>query len=76
MMPNTTIVTTTYQFIDTLTHHISVRIKDQQGTLDVNLWPGPGIYDITMINNNQLTLRLPDGAAGGWIVLECAKVSE
>ena len=43
MMPNTTIVTTTYQFIDTLTHHISVRIKDQQGTLDVNLWPGPGI---------------------------------
>jgi hypothetical protein len=69
-------MTTTYQFIDTLTHHIFVQIYDHQGMPDANLWPGPGIYDITMINNTQLTLRFPDTEAGGWIVIECAKVPE
>ena len=73
-LPNTTIITTTYQFIDTLTHHISVQVKNQQGAQDDTLWPGPGIYDITMIDNNQLTLRIPDAEAGGWIVLECIKI--
>jgi hypothetical protein len=76
VLPDTTIITTTYQFIDPLMHHISVQIYDQQGTPDTNLWPGPGIYDITAINNNQLMLRIPDAEAGGWIVLECIKVSE
>jgi hypothetical protein len=76
VLPNTTIITTTYRFIDPLMHHISVQIYDQQGTPDANLWPGPGIYDITMINNNQLMLRIPDAEAGGWIVLECIKGSE
>jgi hypothetical protein len=76
VLPDTTIITTTYRFIDPLMHHISVQIYDQQGTPDANLWPGPGIYDITMIEDHQLTLRIPDAEAGGWIVLECIKVSE
>ena len=75
-LPNTAVITTTYRFIDTLTHHIFVQIEDKRGTLDANLWPGPGIYDITMIDDHQLTLRIPDAEAGGWIVLECIKISE
>jgi hypothetical protein len=76
-LPNTVAVTTTYQFVDTLTHHIFVKLaKDQHGTLDVQLWPGPGIYDIIVLGDNQLTLRFPDAENGGWIVLECIKVSE
>src|SRR5687767_13166919 len=59
MSANTTVITSTYQFIDTLTHHISVQIKDRQGMQDDTLWPGPGIYDITISNDNQLTLRIP-----------------
>lgn len=73
-LSNTTIMTSTYRFIDTLTHHIFVQIKDYQEMPDADLWPGPGIYDITMISDNQLTLRIPDAEAGGWIVLECSKV--
>jgi hypothetical protein len=73
---STTVITSTYQFIDTLTHHISVQIKDSQGAQDDTLWPGPGMYDITIINDNQLTLRIPDAAAGGWIVLECIKIPD
>jgi hypothetical protein len=75
VLPNTTVVTATYQFIDTLTHHIFVQKYKQRGAPDANLWPGPGIYDITMIGDNQLTLRFPDAQAGGWIVLECIKIS-
>jgi hypothetical protein len=75
-LPNTAVVTTTYQFIDSLTHHIFVQIYDQQGEPDANLWPGPGIYDITLIDNNQLMIRFPDAEAGGWIVLECSKIIE
>jgi hypothetical protein len=75
-LPATTIITTSYQFIDTLTHHILVKVRDQQGTPNTDLWPGPGIYDITMINDNKLTLRIPDAKAGAWIVLECTKISE
>jgi hypothetical protein len=75
-LPDTTIVTNTYQFIDTLTHHISVQIYDQQGEPDANLWPGPGIYDIALIDNNQLMIRFPDAELGGWIILECIRGSE
>jgi hypothetical protein len=76
MSANTTIITSTYEFIDTLTHHISVQIKDHQGMQDDMLWPGPGIYDITIIDDNQLMLRVPDAEAGGWIVIECAKIPD
>ncbi|MEO7913517.1 MAG: hypothetical protein ABIV47_28020 [Roseiflexaceae bacterium] len=73
---NTTIITSTYQFVDTLMHHISVQVKQvQQEAPTDTLWPGPGIYDITLINDNQLTLRIPDAEAGGWIVLECTRIS-
>jgi hypothetical protein len=75
-LSTTTIITTTYQFIDTLSHHIFAQIYDQQGATDADLWPGPGIYDITMIDRNQLLLRFPDAEAGGWIVLECRRVPE
>jgi hypothetical protein len=67
MLANTTIITPTYQFIDTLTHHIFVQVKDHQRTPDVSLWPGEGIYDIAIINENQLilvfpTLKMADGS--------------
>jgi hypothetical protein len=75
-LPNTPIVTSTYQFVDTLTSHFSAQIIDQQRAPDNTLWPGPGIYEITMINDHQLMLRIADADAGGWIVLECTKIPE
>jgi hypothetical protein len=75
-VPSTTIITTSYQFIDTLTHHIDVHVLDQQGASDTTLWPGPGIYDVTMITTSQLILRRPDAEASGWIVLECTKIAD
>ncbi len=72
---NAIVITSTYQFIATLTNHIDVRIRDRQGTLDETLWPGPGIYEITIIND-QLVLRIPDRETGGWIVIECTKAPE
>jgi hypothetical protein len=72
----TSTITATYQFVDTLTHHIFVQPYDQHGAPDAFAWPGPGIYDVAIIDHNQLTLRFPDAKAGGWIVLECSKIVE